>query len=56
MDYKVYRLDDTGHIVSREDIEAPDDEAAIEKARQFVDGHDIELWQLGRMVTLLKRH
>ena len=24
--------------------------------RQFVDGHDIELWQLGRMVPLLKRH
>jgi hypothetical protein len=27
---------------------------AKERAKQLVDGHDIELWQLGRKVALFK--
>jgi hypothetical protein len=36
------------------DFEAADDEKAIETAKQYVDGHDVELWQLGRQIILLK--
>jgi hypothetical protein len=30
-----------------------DDAAAVEQAKQLLDGHDIELWQLDRKVTML---
>jgi hypothetical protein len=28
-----------------------DDDEAMEKAKQLVDGHDVELWQLDRKVA-----
>jgi hypothetical protein len=31
-----------------------DDEAAIEQARKLVTDSDIELWQLGRLITRLR--
>ena len=31
------------------------EEAAIESAKQFIDGHDIELWQRDRFVFKFKR-
>lgn len=35
-------------------IECATDEEAIEWAKQFVDGHDIELWDGSRLVVDLK--
>ena len=35
-------------------VECADDEAAIQKAKQLVDGHDVELWDGPRFVTGLK--
>jgi hypothetical protein len=32
-------------------VDAPDDIAAIAVAQQLVDGHDVELWQLGRKIA-----
>ncbi len=32
-------------------VDAPDDMAAIAVAQQLVDGHDVELWQLGRKIA-----
>ena len=49
--YRIYFIDRANHI-SRppEIIECADDQEAAEKARQFLDGHDVELWDLGRFV------
>jgi hypothetical protein len=51
--YYAYFLED-GHIMSRVEIVAEDDAEATQKARQYLDGHDIEVWQEARKVTLLK--
>ena len=35
-------------------IECDTDQEAIERAEQFVDGHDIELWDGSRLVAHIK--
>jgi hypothetical protein len=50
-EYRIYVLALEGHFQSS--IALPnclDDAAAIKAAVQFIDGHDIELWQLDRKV------
>jgi hypothetical protein len=52
--YRVYRIEG-GHIRSApETFDSESDHAAITKAQQLVDGHDIELWQGARFVTGFK--
>jgi hypothetical protein len=52
--YRLYFIDRTNHI-SRppEMVECADDQEAIQKAKQFVDGHDVELWDGPRLVVRL---
>lgn len=33
------------------EVDCPDDTAAVEFAKQFIDGKDIELWQSNRKVA-----
>jgi hypothetical protein len=51
--YRAYLLDENDHIFRRHDFEAANDTSALETARQYVDGHDVEAWQrthiLGRL-------
>lgn len=42
--YRAYLLDENDHIVKRIDLDAPDDQVAIAKAKAFIDGKDIEVW------------
>jgi hypothetical protein len=44
-----------GHILRPVDLFCENDEAAKEQARQLVDGHDVELWQLDRKITVFLR-
>jgi hypothetical protein len=53
-DYYAYLLDPDGHIQMRVDLLCQDDEAAKERAKQLVDGHDVELWNGNRKVAALK--
>jgi hypothetical protein len=53
-EYRAYILGRDGHIQKAIEFEAVDDAVAVEQARQYVDGHDVELWQLGRRVIQLK--
>lgn len=53
LEYRAYILDRDGHIQSFRPLFCADDDAAITAAGQFVDGHDVELWQANRKVTLL---
>ena len=53
-EYQAYLLGPDGHIQSRIDLHCADDEAAIERAKQLVDGQVVELWQSGRRITTFK--
>jgi hypothetical protein len=52
-DYRAYVLGPDGHIIRRYDFFSLDDEAAKTHAKQYVDGYDVELWQLDRKVAFL---
>jgi hypothetical protein len=43
-EYHLYMFDQHGHIMGRKDLKLPDDQQAIAKAKQFVDGRAVELW------------
>jgi hypothetical protein len=53
VDYRAYELDAKGHVKRRIDFEADDDAAALQHARQYVDGHDVEVWMRDRVVGKL---
>jgi hypothetical protein len=53
-EYRAYLIGSDGHFFLSEVIEAADDAAAVEAAKPLVDGHDIELWQRDRKITVLK--
>jgi hypothetical protein len=52
-EYRAYRIGDDGLIVQANQFVAAADEVAVEKARQFVNGWDVELWSGGRLVARL---
>jgi hypothetical protein len=54
-DYRVYIIGNDGHFVSAIQLDCPDDNAAIESAKQFINGQDIELWQRERMIAKFDR-
>jgi hypothetical protein len=53
-EYRAYLIGPDGHIQQRIDLFCADDDAAKERARQLVNGHDLELWQLDRMIATFK--
>jgi hypothetical protein len=42
--YRVYVLGSNGHVDGRVEFFCPDDETAKERAKQLINGRDIELW------------
>jgi hypothetical protein len=53
--YYAYHVDDDGHVISRFDIYAETDDQAVERAKQRQVDHDMEVWELDRKVSFLKR-
>jgi hypothetical protein len=53
-EYRAYMMGADGHILNRIDLLCADDDEARERAKQLVDGHDVELWQLGRQIAVFK--
>ena len=51
--YRIFVKDKTGHIVAAHVVDVPDDDTATERAKQYVDGCDVEVWELKRMVAHL---
>lgn len=52
--YRFYFIRHDGHIDGPSlEYEAPDDRAALAKAKQLVDGHDIEVWHGARLVAYI---
>ena len=54
-DYRIYFLDDDGHIRGVISFLSEDDADALKHAKQYMDGRDLELWNLGRLVQRLPR-
>ena len=53
--YRVFTFDEDTHVVGVPTIvEAENDQAAIEAAKQLLDGHALEVWQLNRRVARLE--
>jgi hypothetical protein len=52
-EYRAYIIGGDGHFVNFEGMICRDDGEAIAKAKQLVDGHDVELWQCERFVKRL---
>jgi hypothetical protein len=49
-EYRVYSVGLDGHFIRFDAVVCANDEEAIEKAKRYVDGHDIELWCGDRFV------
>ena len=49
--YRVYVIGRDGHFIRSIDLSCVDDSAAIESAKQLIDGHDLELWQRERKIA-----
>jgi hypothetical protein len=54
-DYRAFIVGHDGRFQQAIEMVCSDDAEAIERAEQYVDGHDVELWQLDRQVIQLKR-
>jgi hypothetical protein len=52
--YRAYLIGEGGRILGRTDLASTDEEAAAKEARQLVDGHDVELWELDRKITTFR--
>jgi hypothetical protein len=50
-EYQVVMVEADGNCHKAIEIDCPDDAAAVEIAKQFIDGKDIELWQSNRKIT-----
>lgn len=53
--FLVYLLLEDGRVLRHEIVMANDDAGAMERARDFVSEHDVEIWEEGRKVGDLKR-
>ena len=51
--YRAYLIDEDNRVASYKPIEAKTDADALATARQFVDGCDVEVWQLDRKIGRL---
>lgn len=51
MDYRAYVIGSDGRFYRSVAIDCADDAEAVERAKRFLDGHDIELWQNDRKVA-----
>jgi hypothetical protein len=50
-DYRLYVIGIDGQFIRSIHLDCPNDGAAIESAKQFLDGHDIEPWHGERRVA-----
>ena len=54
-EYRVYVVGSDGHFINAFELECADDTEAMERAKQLVNGHEIELCQRVRKITVLRR-
>lgn len=52
-DYRAYIVGSDGHFAKYESFSCPDDGEAVIKAKQLVEGCDVELWEGERFIVRL---
>ena len=50
-DYRAYIIGSDGEFQESVPLDCPDDNVAMMKAKQLVDGHHVELWQRTRKIA-----
>ena len=53
VEYRAYFIGDDGHFKKVRVLNCPDDATVIAEAKKLLDGADIEVWNLDRMVIRL---
>ena len=54
--YRLYFLDEGAHVSAPAKIlHCADNEEAVQMARQYIDGKDIQLWREGTLVARLPK-
>ena len=53
-DYRAFIIGRNGHIMHRQEFWCEGDEEAKERAKQLVDGHDVELWHRDNRIAVFK--
>lgn len=51
--YRAYIIGPDGLFERAISLDCANDAAAVESAKQFVNGHNVEIWQQNRLVTKL---
>jgi hypothetical protein len=54
-DYRVYVMSHHGRIMDRIEFYCASDDEAKERAKQLVDGHDVELWHRDQRLAVFRR-
>ena len=50
LDYRLYFLDDAGHIQGVVELDCADDAEAVQVAQTYADGRAMELWRRARWI------
>ena len=51
LDYRVFVVDENGHVLHRHDFWCETEDEAREQAKKYVDGRDVELWHRDRKIA-----
>jgi hypothetical protein len=51
--YRTYIIGRADHFWGAEDLECADDQEAIRKVQDTMDGRDVEVWERGRFIVRL---
>ena len=51
--YRAYLINGDNRVASYRPVDADTDAEALRAARQLVDGHDVEVWLLDKMIGRL---
>jgi len=53
--YRAYLINGDNRVASYRPVDADTDAEALRAARQLVDGHDVEVWLLDKIIGRLPR-
>ena len=54
LDYRVFIVGPDGHVRFRHDLRGVTEDEAKERAKQLMDGHDVELWYLDKKIETFR--
>jgi hypothetical protein len=53
--YRIYFLDETGHVFEGQNCEAVDDLSALERATALSEKHSVEVWEASRCIAKIAK-